>query len=59
MPFLLGILAVVAFILALVFHIAGGNVNQYWVDAMLAGFVLWALAALLSWPNPPWARRQQ
>ena len=46
------VLAIIAFALALVFHLAGGNVAQYVEDAWLAGFV--CLSVHLVWPWSPW-----
>jgi hypothetical protein len=52
MPAALG--AIIAFIFALAFHIAGGKVAQYVTDAELIGFILLAVAvAWLGW----WDRR--
>lgn len=45
------VLALIAFAIALVFHLAGGSVNQYVTDAVLAGFIcLAAHFAFGSWP---------
>ena len=46
------VLALVAFILAFIFHIAAGSVEQYVLDAVLLGFVF--LAASLLWGGYPW-----
>ena len=40
------VLALVAFLLSLVFHVAGGSVYQYWTDAMLVGLCFVALALI-------------
>ncbi len=48
------VLAIVAFILALIFHIAGGSVAKYVLDAELLGFVF--LAIHLVWGVYPWRR---
>ena len=44
------IAAFVAFLFALIFHIAGGSVGQYWVDAELTGFIFLAIALAAPWP---------
>ena len=48
------VLAVVAFLLALVFHIAGGNVTQYVLDAALLGAAFTALH--MAWNYTPWRK---
>lgn len=45
------ILAVIALALALVFHLAGGSVAQYVLDAELAGFICLAVHLVAPW-NP-------
>lgn len=50
-------LAVIAFIIALIFHLAGGSVAQYVLDAELLGFIFWSVALLA--PGWPWAPRGQ
>jgi hypothetical protein len=52
---MLAVLAVVAFSIALILHLAGGGVEKYVLDAALAGFI--ALAASQLWPYQPWGRR--
>lgn len=49
------VLAVIAFFLALIFHIAAGSVLGYWVDAELIGFICLALHFTFGWPLP-WRR---
>ena len=45
------VLAVIGLVLALVFHLAGGNVAQYVLDAELAGFICLAMHfAAGGWP---------
>lgn len=46
------VLALIAFAFALIFHLAGGNVAQYVLDAELAGFI--CLAAHFVWGVYPW-----
>lgn len=48
------VLAVISFALALVFHLAGGNVAKYVIDAELIGFT--CLAAHMVWAVYPWRR---
>jgi hypothetical protein len=48
------VLAIIAFVVALIFHIAGGSVTQYVLDAELIGFI--CLAIHLAWPLYPWRR---
>ena len=48
--------AVIAFILALIFHLAGGSVDQYVIDAELFGFIF--LAIHLVWGVYPWRHSQ-
>jgi hypothetical protein len=48
------VLAVIAFALSLIFHLAGGNVAQYVLDAELAGLI--CLAAHFAWSAQPWKR---
>ena len=42
--------AIIAFILALVFHIAGGKLSQYVTDAELAGFIFLVITLAAPWP---------
>jgi hypothetical protein len=46
------VLAFVAFVLALIFHIIGGSVAKYWVDAELIGLAFVALELIV----PRWHR---
>jgi hypothetical protein len=48
------VLAIIAFALALVFHIAGGSVNKFVLDAELAGLI--CLAVHFVWAVYPWRR---
>lgn len=52
------IFALIAFILALIFHIAGGSVNQYVIDAELLGFIFLAAYFCIPFGIPAgWTRR--
>jgi hypothetical protein len=51
---MLAVAAVIAFALALIFHLAGGNVAPYVTDAFLAGMIALALHLLV--PGWPWKR---
>ena len=46
------IIAIIAFVVALIFHIAGGSVLRYYVDAELTGFIF--LTLHLVWGYYPW-----
>jgi hypothetical protein len=48
------ILAVLAFAIALILHLAGGTVEKYVLDAELIGFI--CLAIHLVWGIYPWRR---
>lgn len=48
------VLATIAFILALIFHIAGGSVAQYFWDALVLGFVFLSLHLWVPWGPWPW-----
>jgi hypothetical protein len=48
------VLAIVAFIVALVFHVAAGKVARYVLDAELLGFIF--LCLHLCWDVRPWRR---
>ena len=52
---MLAVIAVVAFSIALILHLAGGPAGKYVLDAELAGLI--ALAASQLWPYQPWGRR--
>jgi hypothetical protein len=52
------ILAIIAFALALVFHLAGGSVAQYVLDAELAGLICVACHLCGWWQAVPWRRTQ-
>jgi hypothetical protein len=45
------VLAIIAFAIALICHLAGGSVAQYVLDAELAGFICLAVHLLAPW-NP-------
>ena len=49
------VIAIIAFALALVFHLAGGSVAQYVVTAEIAGFI--CVAVHLVWGVYPWRGR--
>jgi hypothetical protein len=48
------VLAFVSFVLALIFHLAGGGVVRYVLDAELLGFIFLAASAIWGgWPRHP------
>jgi hypothetical protein len=49
------VVAIIAFVIALILHLAGGQVAKYVLDAELLGFI--ALAIHLLWPYRPWGTR--
>ena len=49
------VIAAFAFVIALIFRIAGGSVAQYVLDAELIGFICLALHLAFGWPFP-WRR---
>jgi hypothetical protein len=48
------VIAVIAFVVALILHLAGGSVAKYVLDAELIGFI--CLAIHLVWGVYPWRR---
>lgn len=46
--------ALIAFVIAFIFHLAGGSVEKYVLDAELLGFIF--LAAAMVWGGYPWRR---
>jgi hypothetical protein len=51
------ILAVIAFIIALILHIVGGGAAKYVLDFELAGFICIALQLAFGWGVPSFTRR--